>query len=356
MGEKALKPVNLLTGRAVYPKGTYCVAVVLSVLALIVGLDILRSEGRSTVSAALVPLLFAAWLLSTLGLCGWLYRPCRLEGAWMPSVSELSVFPPMRNFYRVGFMFAGALLAQSIWLYSELLMANLAEMPPMPSAAPAPPLMSAEPADVAGAEESAEAVDPEAENEELLEETDEAKVVKPKEKNMTRLLALHETLRVGPETSTWWGYGAAAGLFLQGVVPFDGRLSVRSVLHLGTLGGCVAGALQHSVISNTLLLSARGRHFWESSPLLHQVIKLRQNMTDYAPLVLLGMPLTSQYMTFQRRGKAVDPSATKFRDLLKDTGLTKAMGLTQWLLMLVYAVFYGSFSVDYWVVSNMLRD
>lgn len=377
--EKSLKINNLLFGaRNVFPLWSGVVAALLVVLSFFASADLLLGT-RSPLAAAAVPVLTMLWMVGTVGVLFWTYRPCRTTDVWVPSVSELGLYEPTRNVYRFGFLHVALLFAMTIWLYSELLLPNLAP----PPAAGTPWHANAalleeipvaetpreggdgeeadEPArELEGAELEEGGASTEDNDQELAPDQDGPSDEEGKDGNVTNTSRgtnitnvtgnMTAFLTWAPNRSVAWGYGAAAGVGLQGLVTFDGRFSIRSTVHLMGMGAFVVGTMQHSMQSTMVLLSSRGKPLALMSNKVKSSLRLRQNITSYGPLVLLGVPLGSQLM--QMNKPAMQPQRMKSAvNILKESGLVKLVGLLQWALVAIYALFYSTFCVDFWFAA-----
>lgn len=372
-GEKSLKPANLQFGASsVYPRWALAAAGLLAVLSFLVCLDSLLGS-QSPVCAAAVPVLAMVWLLGTVILQFWVYRPCRTPDVWVPSVSELGLYPPLGHAYRFGFLHVALLLFTSIWLYSELVLPRLGEVPtpgtpwrPITVSAEEPSGQQPVGEEEAEAEAAASARELEGEGEKdggqdevsSAEGAEEGADVASNSTNASRAANVTGNMSYfltwAPNRSVTWGYAAAAGVGLQGLVTFDARVSIRSTIHLLGMGAFVVGTMQHSMQSSMVLMSPRGRPLADLSDKVRTVIRLRQNITNYGPLVMLGVPLGSQFMNMnkqQTRGQ----QQMKAINILKESGLVKLVGLLQWALVAIYALFYSTFCVDYWYAASMAQ-
>lgn len=353
IGEKSVKCTNLLSGNAVYPARTGYVAVALSILTSVVVAEVLqRPHGGIALAKAAIPLLGMTWFLMTLGLCFYILWSFRASDAVFPSISELGVPKSTRPIYRVGFIWAAFLIALTVWLYGELLMSNLAEAPPLPTLVAPNASMNTSSETV----EVSEASDKTVENLTVSENAG----IENSTGNITTRDPNSSIYVWGPERSIKWGYAAAAGIGIQGFFNFDSRVSLRSAFHVVGMGTFVAGMCQHCMLSSLVLTSPRGKPFMDASAMLHRVLKLRRNVTDFAPMVLLLLPLGTQYSTLFRKPLNMNPPSGQpempsMRSFLADTGLVSWIARSQWALMLVFAAFFSSYAVDFWVASQMLK-
>merc|ERR1712187_947458 len=113
------------------------------------------------------------------------------------------------------------------------------------------------------------------------------------------------------------------------------------------------GTLQHSMLSTAVLFSPIGRPLLNMSEWLKWVLKLRRNITDHGPLLLLGVPLGTQVLASQRPSALKPGEPLKAINVIKDSGVNKLVGTLQWSIMLIWAFFYCTFSCDYWVASQV---
>uniref|UniRef100_A0A7S1LQH5 Uncharacterized protein n=1 Tax=Alexandrium catenella TaxID=2925 RepID=A0A7S1LQH5_ALECA len=374
-GEKSLKPANLQFGASsVYPRWALAAGVLLAALSVLTAVDALLGS-RSALSAAAIPVLAMVWLLGTVCLQLWVYRPCRTPDVWVPSVSELGLYPPLGHVYRFGFLHVALLLATSVWLYSELLLPRLAEVPapgtpwnPVSFAEVAPSGHEAaepEEADVApslheveGEEPSEDAKPVDAEVEAMETADGEGGADDAGGANGTNATSVPMVtgnmsyfLTWAPNRSVTWGYAAAAAIGVQGLITFDSRISVRSAIHVLSMGAFAVGTWQHSTQASMVLMSPRGRPLAALSDKVHSAMRLRQNITNYGPLVMLGLPLGSQLLNMNKP-PAKSQGEVKAVNILKESGMIKLVSLLQWALVVIYAVFYSSFCVDFWFASQ----
>merc|ERR1712129_381368 len=132
------------------------------------------------------------------------------------------------------------------------------------------------------------------------------------------------------------------------------------VVHVMGMGTFVAGMCQHCMLSSLILTSPRGKPFMDASAVLHRVLKMRKNVTDFAPMVLLLLPLGTQYSTLYRKPLNYNPTQGQpempsMRSFVADTGIVNWVAKLQWALMLVFAAFFSSYSFDFWVASWMSK-
>lgn len=362
MGDKSLKPANLLVGRPVLPKGVVQIWITVTVLSALVVADVLRSSGRSSYSAAAAPALCALWVVMTCGLGLCLSWPCREPGSWMLSVSELSTNTPSREFFRLGFLSAGALFAITIWLYSQLVVVQLAPTPPMP-----PPAFSAganttltndsgnatlvinDTEVMARTEDSNETGD----DSENLNDTAVDDTNKTVLQNTTSAIYNSTVLESAPERSINWGYVAAVGLAVQGVFVYDGRLSWRSWIHFAGFIAFGVGLFQNCTLTSLVIASPRGKPLLEASSLLTSVVKARRYITDYVPLLLLAAPLSSQLFNSGKMRHSYGQPTT-FKSVFKDSGMLMSACVFQWISLLVFSIFYSTFACEFWVGAQLL--
>jgi len=281
-GEKSLKSENLLAEVVKLPPLVWrSVRICSTFTAFAVG-NAGRTRGRHGPSAALIPALAMLWLLGTLGMCFKLSAPLR-ESAWsVPAISEMGVAPPARGAYRAGFVVVGILFAMTVWLYHSILMSQLSEASP----------------------------------------SDDAAL---------------------PWSSTRYGFLAAFGAVLQGLLTLEPRLSWMSGLHfLGALL-FIVGTMQHATMSNALFASSRGEALLRAD-MAGYAFALRTFCAEKGPAVLMGLPILQQIAarvpSFIR-----SPATAGASDA--SSGMQSAMGLVQWALVLNFATFFCSYGVDF---------
>ncbi|CAK0852231.1 unnamed protein product [Prorocentrum cordatum] len=269
-GEKSLRPANLSCGlEACLPGRARTLGGALLALALASLADALRGGG------ALVPISMLAWLAFTLGFAWWLHRPSKAADAWLVSVSELSSCLPARTVYRIGFVIVSLHFAVSIRVYDSLLIGTLAPAP-LPGA----------PLGATGAAGGAGAGGPESGAPGNGTEGGENMLLAAARRLQEPNGSARERMQLeGPWRSVRWGYVGAAGLAVQGAVPFDGSLSVPSALHLAGVGAFLSGAGQHCLLSAYVLGSSRGRRLLEAAPWLESVRELRSKAGHFKSIV-----------------------------------------------------------------------
>jgi len=345
--------------------------------------DVFRSGGHSALSAAAAPAVSALWLTVTCLLTIYLNWPGREPGTWLASVSEMGTNSPPREFYRMGFLSASGMFAVTVWLYGQLVIPQLADVPP-PSmlvaggvnttfsnssmnetvlmnesnittlAGDSSATSAVEDATAAegdSAVDDATAADVESDANETAMEEDAANGTVTK--NGTNI-SFNQTmmLTTAPERSMKWGYVTALGLAIQGVFVYDGRLSWRSWLNFAGFAAFGVGLFQHCTLTSMIISSVRGKPFMEASPILASVVKGRRWITDYVPLLLLAAPLSSQiFNSSKMRYNHQQPS---FRTVFKDSGMLTSARVMQWIAVMVFAIFYGTFSFDLWVAARLI--
>lgn len=157
-------------------------------------------------------------------------------------------------------------------------------------------------------------------------------------------------LGFGPGRSLAWGYAAAAGIGVQALFSFDGKWTVRSAVHVAGFIAFGAGVMQHSVQSNFWLGLPRGSPAVEVPAALAAVLKFRRNVAEYGPLVVMLGPLSSQMLSNSQMSSRGQRNSG--RSIWQDSGMPKAMGLTQWALLLMAGAFYVTFACDFWYASQ----
>ena len=332
VGEKALRLSNV-DGRlsAVAPPWAAPLTAGLLLCSLVAPL------AGQPLGAALVPVLAFGWAVGTLALCLSIYRCC--WHSWcLPSFSSVCSRMPNRIVLRLGFAAAGALLVCSNWLYGEFVLPQILDGP-------------LEPAEELPVTDRPDDLELECSGEEMCNLTENATgnatntppVVKP-----TRIPSpalIHGSL--------FYGYMAAFTFPLLGLFFCDGSWWTALVHVLLGIVFIFAGA-QHTWTSSSLLTSMRGRRYAEHMGELCAVAKFRQMISDFAPLVAMGVPITAQILCqsriTQRRNTL---SAAHF---LESSGILLSMKALQWGLMLTYLIFVGTYALDFWILSQLPPD
>lgn len=281
-GEKSLKPDNLLAEVIqVSPFIWRFIRISSTFTAFAVG-NAGRTRGRHGPSAAMIPALAMLWLLGTLGMCFKLSAPLRASAWSVPAISEMGIAPPARGAYRAGFTVVGILFAMTVWLYNSLLMSQLSE---------------AAPSDDLGM----------------------------------------------PWSSTRYGFLAAFGVLLQGLLTLEPRLSWMSGLHFLGAIFFVVGTMQHATMSNALFASARGEALLRTGMASH-AFWFRNICTEKGPAALMALPIFQQMAA---RIPSLFRGASAGASGAAGSGLEGAMGLAQWALVLNFAAYFCSYGLDF---------
>jgi len=360
-GEKSLKHGNLQCGlRVVLPHLACHIIAVVFALTVAAAADALLNGPRGFGVVA-TPALAVAWLLLTIGICGVLYRPCRPSSEWLPPFHALGSARPARKVYRGGFVIMALLLGASTWLYGELVFPRLGPVPPpeasLPQAAPAEEAASEEEGHEVETTEAAPTDDAAASGEdspkiETVEENasaTNATASNATRGNVTRILDLSERTE---RSCIFYGHVAALCALLQGVFLFEARLSLQSLLHIAAGVGFVTCTLKHCNASTILLMSTRGAPLVAASEVMAQAVKMRNYLTSYVPLVLMGAPLCSQMMTATEVSRNYQQPQT-WKSVLASSGLLTTVYCVQWGALVAYVIFVGSYACDFWAVTKL---
>lgn len=335
-GEKALRRSNLDESlHALLPPWAAPVGAALVLCTLVAAV-----AGRP-LGAALLPLLALGWAGGTLALCLGIYRCC--WHAWyLPSFSAVCDRKPNRTLLRLGFLVAGILLLTSNWLYGELVVPQILDGPIQLETEEMPPVVAHE-AEVAAGNATDNASLDNATLNSTENATENATVVKRPRIPSPAMI----------QGSLLYGYIAAFTFSLVGLCFCDGRWWTTLIHVMLGIIFTFAG-WQHTWTSSSLLTSARGRRYAEYMGELYSIAKFRQMISDFAPLVALGVPITAQVLCqsriTQRRGSLSTMS------FLETSGILLSMKALQWGLMLTYLIFVGSYAVDFWILSQLPPD
>ncbi|CAE7699736.1 unnamed protein product, partial [Symbiodinium sp. CCMP2456] len=352
-GEKALRVSNLLASATdVLPAWAGPVLAVLAVSSILAVLGLYR-DPASCICSTVVPGLAALVLLVTVLVCLLLYRPCWPANCWLPSVSEVVNRSPSRTMFRSGMLLAALLLLLSNWLYGQLVLAQILDGPiQLPPSAPddgavlededlaETSLKDKVPPEVVQSAESEsqveEAVNASAES--GGNETENSTVVKKPRIPSPSLL----------RSSLLYGYVAPAALAAQAVF-FSGRW-LPTILHVIAALAFALASSQHTSGSGLLLTSPRGRPYADLMGELHVVAQARQMMADFAPIIAMGVPVTAQVFNTSRL--AQQRGSLTAMGFLETSGILLSLRALQWGMILTYALFVGSYVVDFWVLSQ----
>jgi len=250
-------------------------------------------------------------------------------------------------------LLAALLLLVSNWLYGQLVLAQILDGPiQLPPSAPddgtvlededlaeTSPKDKVLPEVVQSAQSESvaeEALNASAESSE--NETENSTVVKKPRIPSPSLL----------RSSLLYGYVAPAALAAQAVF-FSGRW-LPTILHVIAALAFALASSQHTSGSGLLLTSARGRPYADLMGELHVVAQARQMMADFAPIIAMGVPVTAQVFNTSRL--AQQRGSLTAMGFLETSGILLSLRALQWGMILTYALFVGSYVVDFWVLSQ----
>lgn len=245
---------------------------------------------------SLVPLAAILWLLLTLILCYWLSRPLHNPRALIPAISEMGVAPPARSVYKFGFGVTGLLFVATIRLYDVVLVRKLVS-PTLPTQ------------DMA-----------------------------------SRSIA--------------WGYFAAAGVIIQGVFNLDPRVSPQSLLHFLGAAAFIVGSIFHLQASNTIFTpyAAHLPRILQTSLRAQRVEALRRLFSDHAPVALCFGALAQQAISLMSTRPGFDGGGKGDDDSSGLDAFFGMMGLTQWAMVLLYALLFASYAVELNLMAPILLE
>lgn len=148
-----------------------------------------------------------------------------------------------------------------------------------------------------------------------------------------------------------YGYAAAAAAGVQGLFGLQERLlSPQSVIHIAGAVVFAVSAMQHCQQSTLLLSSVRGEPLRTASDWVVTIVKFRRQIGDFAPIVLLALPLASQM--FNRDNSAGSRRPT-MQSALQSSGLLTSAKAMQWGSLLLYTVFVSTYALDFWVCGGI---
>jgi hypothetical protein len=167
----------------------------------------------------------------------------------------------------------------------------------------------------------------------------------------------NEMLITGPDRSLEWGYATAAGIGIQAVFSFDGKVNWRGVVHSLAMLLFAVSVFQHSMQSNFWITLPWVKSLVGAPGWLGTALRFRRTISEYAPLALMMGPLSSQFWATSQRVNAPRNrhESMSMKGIFKDTGMSKAISLTLWALVLLVAVFYSTFAVDFWCAADHPR-
>eukprot|EP00929_Paragymnodinium_shiwhaense_P080187 TRINITY_DN41805_c0_g1_i2.p1 TRINITY_DN41805_c0_g1~~TRINITY_DN41805_c0_g1_i2.p1 ORF type:complete len:439 (-),score=82.23 TRINITY_DN41805_c0_g1_i2:322-1572(-) len=315
-GEKSLKVENLEGGAAIFPQGAEVVAGIFLLLVCSFVADVTLNPGdHFVISAAAMPILFAQMLLTTAGLCYTLNLQVSPPGTWVVTLSEASAAEPLKDLYRMGSLGAGLLLAASVWLYSEVVMPQIAAVA------------------AAGDASATEG---------------QAQVKMPAEAsgwgyNDADPIA-ESPLAWMPETCQWWGYLAALGLGAQAIAPWGwsrGRY-IQSVLYVIGQVAFVVGAYKFIQQSSFVMASMRGRPLTSTSQLLKMVVHFRLRVLEFGPAVVLTAPASYKLLF----SKWLEPVSRTKEGVMEALGVKNTIACAQWGMIVVITTCCCTYTAD----------
>jgi len=157
------------------------------------------------------------------------------------------------------------------------------------------------------------------------------------------------------DRTLWWGHAASAGVALQGVFTLKHEVDLQCFVHWGGAVLFMAGAMQHGKAGNELYDRAQAG---KKSPLMtgHRLklaMRMRHCIVEYSSLVMFMVPLLMQLFPGEPKGpNATDdrqsepPSKVAAKAAEIDPRMMNAMGLMQWGIILQFAVFFLTYTVD----------
>ena len=209
------------------------------------------------------------------------------------AISELGIADPERRIYQLGFSLLGLILGFKVWLYGELLKVHL----------------------VPAQDERLDAV-------------------------FTK--AMHN------------GWRAAAGCIVQGIFVLERTFSLQSVIHWGGAGLFVASTMQHAQSTEDLYQAAFAaanrshKHvvLWIQHPRIIATQAARNKMLSSAPgYIMFCVPLLLQMITGLTGGTPLAGSI-----------IENSMGMLQWTIILLLAVYFCTFSIDFHCAALLFDD
>lgn len=133
------------------------------------------------------------------------------------------------------------------------------------------------------------------------------------------------------------GYVAALGVAVQGIFTLETGLSAQTLLHFAGAIAFVLGTMWHADASNALFTDL-GDTALAVSPSARAAIGVRRACSEGLPVMLLLVPVGLQLWHWCMGSES------------KGGRLQNMIGIAQWALVLNFAIFYCSYSCDFWVV------
>jgi len=264
----------------------------------------------------------------------WRTGPRGIAGLIFPAISELGVGQPEKFLYQCGFAFGGIFMGAGIWLYALLV------YPMLYDACTATP-----------------------DGPHKVEE----------------LSLLSRILK--------WGYLAAFGVILQGVLTLETTVTLQCVLHWVGAMCFMLGGLNHARVADQLyeILQHRAfarefatnrnvresRRFFANS-WVRLVTKFRHLIITYASLFLFAIPILSQIssaMMGSSSSPATEPAGETFaeaaadevtaasgRNMPADLTTMNMMGMMQWGIILQFAIYFLTYAVDLCMAACMVTE
>ncbi|CAE8690093.1 unnamed protein product, partial [Polarella glacialis] len=228
-----------------------------------------------------------AWTLITLFSCRWLHQPLIVPEAILPGIWELGTVPPARGVFRCGFATVGLLLSCTVRMYESLVLVP----------------------------------------------------------------HLSETTAEGQAWVTACaGYMAAAGLAVQGLCSLDtgscSKMTLRVLLHVAGSLAFLLGSAWHA--RTFLKICNELSHTGLGASIVFQVaMLLRQLLAFCAFAIGVGGPLA---FAASRLSDRFDSMAFGGLSREKVPGLKSFIALWQWVLVVNFALFYCTYTLDFWVI------
>lgn len=137
--------------------------------------------------------------------------------------------------------------------------------------------------------------------------------------------------------STSMGYVAALGVAVQGIFTLETVLSVQTLLHFAGAIAFVLGTMWHADASNALFADL-GDTALALSPSARAAVCVRRACSEGLPVMLLMVPVGLHLWQWATGSEG------------RGGRLQSAIGLAQWALICNFAIFYGTYACDFWVV------
>jgi len=167
----------------------------------------------------------------------------------------------------------------------------------------------------------------------------------------------NEMLITGPVRSVEWGYAAAAGIGIQAVFSFDGKVNWRGVVHsLGMLLFAMS-VFQHTMQSSFWITLPWGKSLVGAPGWLGTALRFRRTISEYGPMALMMGPLSSHLWSTSQMANAPRNrhASNSMNGIFKDSGMPKSIALMLWALVLLVAVFHSTFAFDFWFAAENPR-